>query len=166
MKRLALIALVCVVAVAVAIENFLFFSSSGSELKWSNPDIDEALDSQETSIDPDPLPPIEGPQLIAWLNRWPGAGRNPFLTRAEEEQLGGSEALALPHLSATLWSAGRRVAWIDGSPCSEGDLVREHQVESIEPKSAVLRHGDTRVRVEMRPPSEPLLAGEGQDDVE
>lgn len=166
MRRRGLIALVCVVAVAVAIENFLFFSGSASELTWSNPDIDEALDSPEASLEPEPLPPIEGPQLIAWLNRWPGAGRNPFLTRAEEEQLGGSEALALPHLSATLWSARRRVAWIDGSPRSEGDFVREHQVESIEPKSAVLKRGDVRVRVEMESPPGPSLASEGQDDVE
>jgi hypothetical protein len=168
-KRRALIALFCVVTVAVGVENFLFFSSSGRNLTWSHPDLDEALESETTSAEPEPLSPIVRPQLVAWLKQRAGAARNPFLTRAEEDQLGESRARTLPHLSATLWSAGRRVAWIDGAPRSEGDFVREHEVESIEPRGAVLRDGDTRVHLEMGPLSVPPLqreAREGLDDAE
>jgi hypothetical protein len=161
-----LIALLSLVVVAVAIENFVFFSSFGSDPRPISRQLEEALDPEAASTETEPLPPIERARITAWLDRRPGSGRSPFLTRAEAEQLGQSQALGLPHLSATLWSAARRVAWIDGSPRSEGDFVGEHQVERIEPKGVVMRRGDARVHLEMGSAGEPLLAMEGLDDAD
>ena len=166
MKRRVLIVLFSLVVVAVAIENFVFFSSFGSGPKSTSRQLEEALDSEAASTETEPLPPIERARLTAWLDRPPGSGRSPFLTRAEAEQLGQSQALGLPRLSATLWSDERRVAWIDGRPHSEGDFVRDHQVERIEPKAVVLRRGDTQVHLEMGSAAEPLLAMEGGDDAD
>jgi hypothetical protein len=165
-KNRALLILLAILAVAVALENFIFFSRSGDDLSWDDGEIEEALESQATSTESEVLPAVERPRLVAWLREQPGPGRSPFLTRAEAERLGESPALALPQLSATLWSADRRVAWIDGSPRSEGDLVGDHEVESIEPKAVVLRRGDTRVRVEMAWVEEPLPPREWDDDVD
>lgn len=166
MKRRVLIVLLSLVIVAVAIENFVFFSSFGSDPRPVSRQLEEALDPMAESTEAEPLPPIERARLTAWLDRRLGSGRSPFLTRAEAEQLGPSRELGLPHLNATLWSAARRVAWIDGRPHSEGDFVRDHQVERIEPKAVVLRQGDTQVHLEMGSAAEPLLAMEGGDDAD
>ena len=85
---------------------------------------------------------------LAFFGDWIGA--------AEAERLGESSTVGLPQLSATLWSPARRVAWIDGSPRSEGDLVGEHVVEIIEPNAVVLRRGDARLRLEMAGAEDPL----------
>ncbi len=164
MKNRGLLILLAVFAVAVALENFIFFSSSGSDLGWDDEEIEEVLDSESTSTETEVLPPIEELRLMTWLREQPGTGRSPFLTRAEAEQLGESPTLELPQLSATLWSADRRVAWIDGSPRSEGDRVGEHVVEIIEPKAVVLRSSDTRLRLEMAWAEDPLPPKDWDDD--
>lgn len=166
MKNRALLILLAVLAVAVSLENFIFFSSRGDDLSWDDEEIEEALESDTTSTEPEVLPSVEHPRLVAWLREQPGPGRSPFLTRAEAERLGESSTLGLPQLSATLWSAARRVAWINGLPRSEGDLVGEHVVERIEPKAVVLRRGADLVRLEMAWAEEPLSPRDWDDDVD
>jgi hypothetical protein len=165
-KRRGLLILLPILAVAVALENFIFFASSGEDLGWDDEEIEEVFDSDSTSTETEVLPPIEELRLVTWLREQPGPGRSPFLTRAESERLGESSALGLPELSATLWSPARRVAWIDGSPRSEGDLVGDHLVESIEPKAVVLRRGDTRLRLEIGWAEDPLPPKDWDDDVD
>ncbi len=166
MKRRGLLILLPILAVAVALENFIFFASRGQDLGWDDEENDEVFDPESADTESEALPPVEELRLAAWLREQPGPGRSPFLTRAEAERLGESSALGLPQLSATLWSPERRVAWIDGSPRSERDLVGEHVVESIEPKAVVLRRGDARLRLEMAWAEHPPPPKDWDDDVD
>jgi hypothetical protein len=159
-RRKKLLILLPLAAVAVGFQNYVFFSGLSS---GPGP-VDEELEEQITLEDGDEArapTPVDPLLLAEWLGAQPSMPRSPFLTRAEAEELGEFNAFALPALTATLWSPLRRVAWMNGRPLSEGDLVAGHALERIEPRQVVLRRGDVVVRVPIGRPAD--SAAEGLD---
>lgn len=114
---------------------------------------DEEATDEITAASP-PLAPVDITAIRSDLERWPGPGRSPFLSgiealsvRADERagrnagpdaRLGSSEPW---RVEGTMWSSNRRIAWIDGSPRSEGDWLRGYRIERIDVDAVVLRRG-------------------------
>ena len=144
MKRPALFALLAVAALAVGAQNYVFFSSIADRPRAVlEDDEEEALWDESES---DALREIGTARVAAWVSEQAGRGRSPFLTAAEARLLQGSASFVSPaggpRLSGTLWSRGRRIAWIDGRAHVEGDFVGEHRIDRIEPARVLLRRGD------------------------
>jgi hypothetical protein len=135
-------------AIAVGIQNYVFFSSQSdpprARSQHRNAERDEAPQRSEA------LEPIDSAALARWMETLPTPGRSPFLTRDESDALGGPVGTTLPSLDGTLWSRHRRVAWIGGQPHSEGDWVGVHRLERIEPSGVVLRQGANRLHLRAR----------------
>jgi hypothetical protein len=119
-------------------------------------DADERPAEEVTPADPG-LAPIELAAIRDDLERWPGPGRSPFLTRAEADAAGvvGSPARSVWEESlharetndeswkveGTMWGPNRRIAWIEGAPRSEGDWLGDSQIARIEVDAVILRRG-------------------------
>jgi hypothetical protein len=163
-------ALLALAALAVFVENALFFRGRAPA---SHPDeyADEATADGDAGAGEGALPPLSYSQVLEYGEHLPGPARSPFLTLAEAERLAQrgrgapapGEGLALPTLSGTLWSPARRVAWIDGSPRTEGDAVAGHRLVRIETRAAVLRRGDETLRLEIEAPDRGT-SGEADDE--
>ena len=93
-----------------------------------------------------------------------GMWSNPFLTRAEEEQLRGAAGVAgaggrqssRPRVTGTLWSPQRRVAWVDGRPRVEGEQVGNARIVRIERDQVVMRRGGRELRIPVSSGPRPL----------
>lgn len=139
-------------AIAVGFQNYVFFSNldGGPALGSVFDEMIEEDDLDDEAVDA--MLPISALEVDTWIETLPAPGRNPFLTAAEAEALGGGPIHhALPQVVGTLWSPDRRVAWIDGLPHSEGDWIGEHRVESIGPGGVVLRQGEARLHLRASP---------------
>jgi len=179
MTRRVLIPLLALAAVAVTIQNVLFFSGRGGGaalLAEEGGDADEAEDPMDELFErePDaqrPVLPLFSVQLQDWLVSLRVAGdveRNPFLTRAEEEHLrGGPGAAAVggsgasrPWVTGTLWSRQRRVAWVNGRPRVEGEQVGDARIVRIERDQVVMRREGKELRIPVSSGPRPM----GQED--
>jgi hypothetical protein len=114
---------------------------------------DEEPTDEGVSASP-PLDPVDVAAVRSDLERWPGPGRSPFLSRIEALSVRADERAgrnAGPdarngsrepwRVEGTMWSSNRRIAWIDGSPRSEGDWLRGYRIERIDVDTVVLRRG-------------------------
>lgn len=145
MKGPKLAALLVIAALGVGVQNYVFFSGL--------PDAPKPVAEPEEEGRPVAVAAgVEelAPQAVAaWLVGYEGHERSPFLTEAEalEERAPLSSGGSGPslELSGTLWSAGRRVAWINGRPRSEGDWVGQNQLVRIEPRRVVLMRDGRRI---------------------
>jgi len=131
-------------AFAVGIQNYIFFSNlSDKPFVIADEDEDEALDWDDRErVALDPLDPSVIAKAVFGQS---GEPRNPFLTAEEGRLLDGAGneiAMGMPRVTGTLWSQGRRVAWIDGRPQSEGDWVNEYKILRIEPSRVALTRGE------------------------
>lgn len=147
--------LLAVAAAAVTVQNAIFF---GAQPDAASPEVaalaggaTAAPEAPQEPGAPEAPPPVSAEALSQWLAELRSAhpARSPFLTRDEAERLVARaapqaeprEVAARPVLNGTLWSAGRRIAWIDGIPRAEGDDLGGRTVVRIEP-GRVLLGGD------------------------
>jgi|GEM_PF-4469666 len=174
MTRLVLIPLLALAAVAVTIQNVLFFSGRGGAalVAGEGGEDDDAEDPMDPLFEAEadarrPVVPLSSVQLRDWLASLRVAGdveRNPFLTRAEEEQLRGAAGVAgaggrqssRPRVTGTLWSPQRRVAWVDGRPRVEGEQVGNARIVRIERDQVVMRRGGRELRIPVSSGPRPL----------
>ena len=167
MNRRMLAVLLGVAALAVTIQNVIFFRSLSSPPAEAEDAFDEELAEQGEFAEQPELAPISYATAVEYLDTLssPEVPRSPFLTRAEAMDLAGhpfyppagtGDPRAQPNLAGTLWSPDRRVAWIDGVPRSEGDEITGYRLERIEAGSVLLVRAGEEVR---------LLPGAGLDAV-
>ena len=159
MRNRKLVVLLVAAALAVGVQNYVFFSSLADRPDPVRGELDAALEEAEDPADA-PLAPVDPHALASWLSSQPGPARSPFLTRDEARRLGESRSPLLPRLTGTLWSPGRRVAWLDGSPWSEGDWVGLHRIARIDRDRVLLERGDAEIALAL----EPGMATEGEGD--
>ncbi|MGH0029911.1 MAG: hypothetical protein ACQGVC_08975 [Myxococcota bacterium] len=153
MRRRWIGALLGAAALAVTVQNVVFFRSRMP----AAPDAGEPLDAVGDETEPDAPPeldPVGYEQALAYLASLPTGEipRSPFLTLDEAVALAGGakagrDGAALPRLAGTLWSRARRVAWLDGVPHSEGDRIADFELERIDAGSVLLRRGEQSLRV-------------------
>ncbi len=156
MTRKPVVFLLVAAALAVLLQNVIFFRSAESP-----PDETIDLDGGEPDDDRvETIAPLDAAYVSDFLLHLPGTqrARSPFLTLLEAESLrprsadrthavGGGRA---PRLDGILWSPHHRVAWIDGRPRSEGDVVRGQRVEHIAPRAVTLRAGESQMHLLLR----------------
>ena len=150
MSQRKLIALLVVAAIVVAGENYIYFSGDDAQPRRNllDSDEDDAEDFEPSGEDAaTPLEPVDLESVKAWRTAQAGPGRSPFLTRAEADALGESISLSLPRLEGTLFSRGRRIAWIGGWPHREGEWLGEHQLQRIEADAVWLVRGQEVTRL-------------------
>jgi hypothetical protein len=145
--------LLAAAAIAVGIQNYVFwFGSADPRVASVRQSGDDGGDSAAAGrFEPEIL---DAASLAAWLAAHPPSQRNPFFSASEELGLGGSRpavSQGLPHLSGTLWSPARRVAWLDGRPRSEGDWVGDYRLAVIEASHVVLERSGSRVPLYVDP---------------
>lgn len=99
-------------------------------------------------------------QLTSLLLRAEGRHHSPFLTLAEQAEQSRRGYPELPRLSATMIGTGRRVAWLDHRPHTEGEQFKGYLVQRIESNRAWLRHGDEVIEVPLLPEQLPSVAEE------
>jgi len=95
----------------------------------------------------------------------PERARSPFLTRAEADSLAVADPGAsgpVLTLAGTLFSAQRRVAWLDGAPAVEGDFVAGRELLRIEQRSVVLADGGAELRIFVQPSAEPIDSADAE----
>ena len=163
------LALLGVAAVAVAIQNYLFFTS-GPDMPTGAADdeeeeefIDFGNGDGEDVVDVKPPPPVGTANAAAWMALQPGPVRSPFLTLGEAAVRADDRPLEM-RVGGVLFGPTRRVAWIDGRPHSESDWVGEHRIERIGRNSVWLRVGDELLEVAVSPALPPTqLEEEGED---
>ena len=154
------IPLLVAAAVAVTVQNFLFFMGGATPTGTQQPDYDLLTGEAAGSDDNGQalLGSVSAEDAYLFVSRLenPDRARNPFLTRLEYDALLGLGATdpqgiggGRPILEGTLYSAQRRVAWLDGSPYSEGDLVHGFELVRIEPNAVELRSATHNVRIEI-----------------
>jgi hypothetical protein len=148
-------------------------------LRSDPPSLDETadLDGGDPGVDVaevmEPIDPLAVSSLLLALARSHDR-RNPFLTRLEADSLepGTSAALhegsgvsSAPRLDGILWSPYQRVAWLDGRPWSEGEIVRGQLIERIVRSTVTLRTNDSRVELHLQPPAgSPRAEGDEAND--
>ena len=129
MRKPWLLPLLLVAAAAVTVQNVIFFTSGPDDsAEWSD-DEDEADGDESDDGAVSPLASIASAEIVEYVAALPNPelARNPFLTRIEVDELSAGIVVGEttpPLLDGTLYSAARRVAWLDGTPLSEGDRVR------------------------------------------
>lgn len=155
-----------VVAVFVAIENYLFFAGSGARLQEVPDDADEVLEVEFEEEEAEPLEALEESDLVQWLAGIP-LDRNPFW-RSDE-----LDALAAPglrgnglRLAGTLVGPTRKVAWIGGAPRSVGDLVAEQRIVDIRADGVVLERDGEPVFLAIAPPAGEVPANADLDSAD
>lgn len=160
MSRGIVIALLLAAAVAVTIQNVLFFRSSAPDAsETSEGETGEESDTAGAA-DETPQRHVSRERLLAYLESLSGRpARNPFLTRAEaialssRERAGapgdGGAGASMPVLSGTLWSEARRIAWLEGVPRRERESVGAFEVARIERGAVVLRGEADELRLEL-----------------
>ncbi len=147
-----------IAAVAVGAQNYLYFSEASDTPRAIDEPEDEEFFEDEAPLGAEVLE-LDVHAVAAWLANRDGRERSPFLTAAEAREFGGlqpmtDDGLAL-ELSGTLWSTGRRVAWINGHPRSEGDWIGETQLQRIDSHSVVLVRDGTRIPLNLDRPAIP-----------
>ncbi len=166
-----------VVAVFVAVENYLFFAGSSAGLQEAPDDVDEVLEVEFEEEQAEPLEALDESDLVQWLAGIP-LDRNPFW-RSDELDDGvastGESGNGL-RLVGTLVGSTRKVAWIGGAPRSVGDLVADQRIVDIRPDGVVLERDGDPVFLAIAPPAGAPLAGadlgpedkieEGDDDAQ
>ncbi len=150
-----------IAAVAVAIQNFVFFSASSPPVVPGEADGEPAAEANAAAA-PVAMGPVCADALSAFLAALPDLerARNSFLTRAEAMALADAapaEGLESLVLDGTLVNAERRVAWLDGIPTSEGGWVGDHELLRVEPGAVLLKKGDAQLRIELRKPAKEVL---------
>lgn len=151
-------------ALAVAVQNYRFFSGSADLASAVvNALTDEFNDGFDDSADPllEPLDALQPEQVADYLRGLQTrTSRNPFLTRNEADRVAGisqpgiadsEREGGLPVLRGTLWSEGRRVAWIGGSARAEGERIDGMLLERIEQGRVTLLRGHERFLVGVTP---------------
>jgi len=141
MNQRKLLLLLPIAAVAVGIQNYVFFSS----LPSASSDFDEELADESLLGEMAEPSRVSGPlapeALAAWLQEQPASARSPFMTRLEAMSLGEALERSLPRLSGTLIGATRKIAWLDGIPRIEGEEIGRHRIAAISRDRVVLRRG-------------------------
>jgi hypothetical protein len=152
-------------------------------LRTVTPTWDETIDLDGSDAEEEvaeALAPVERAAIARMLGAQFGGldERNPFLSAEEAERLGrigtrlaqpGREPMH-PQLDGILFSRTHRVAWLDGQPRSEGDLVRGQRILRIGPDTVTLAAGDSRIQLPLNPltretaASEPELLRSGEID--
>jgi len=148
MKGPKLAVLLVIGAIGVGFQNYVFFSGLPDAPKAA----EEPEEEEERAVAAATGVEELAPQAVAaWLASQGGHERSPFLTEAEafehepQDVLAAGESGPALQLSGTLWSAGRRVAWINGRPRSEGDWVGQNQLVRIESRRVVLMRDGRRI---------------------
>ena len=164
MRKPWLLPLLLVAAAAVTVQNVIFFTSGPDDsAEWSD-DEDEADGDESDDGAVSPLASIASAEIVEYVAALPNPelARNPFLTRIEVDELSAGIVVGEttpPLLDGTLYSAARRVAWLDGTPLSEGDRVRGFELVRIDPDAVLLRSSTRDVLVEVTgPPAAPAAA--------
>jgi len=123
-----------------------------------DPSAQVAGDEAAPGSDRGPLDAVSREEVRAYLAGLSPEERNPFGTSGE----GGPapSGTSGPQLSGTLWSAGRRVAWIDGAPHSEGERVGEHDLLRIDRERVLLGRGEERIELDVEAAAD--ARGEGE----
>lgn len=150
-------ALLGLAALAVGIENFLYFRSE--EAASREPAEELPAESAPRSRGA-PLAQLSRGTVDAYLATLPAPGRNPFLTLAEWNALAASAeagAADLPRLAGTLTSPERRSAWIDGRIAREGDRVRGRELLRIERRAVWLDDDPAPLRIDLLPGADAAL---------
>jgi len=145
----------------VLLENLIYFQGSEPPPAVSSEDAAALAVQSEASGEPATLADVGAAQVRAYLAGLPNPerARSPFLTRAEADSLAVADPGAsgpVLTLAGTLFSAERRVAWLDGAPAVEGDLVAGRELLRIEQRSVVLEDGGAELRIFVQTPPEPI----------
>ncbi|MCG8588411.1 MAG: hypothetical protein MJE66_03900 [Proteobacteria bacterium] len=130
----------------------------GPNLVGIEDDDSEERDSEEETGFAATLSDVSPREVREYLDGLATPFRNPFGFSAE-----GLDATTLTGASAaptrgplvlegTLWSRGRRVAWIDGHPRAEGDEFAGYQVVRIRPEAVWLLRHDEELRLNVGQP--------------
>ncbi len=153
-------AMLAVAAVAVVIQNVVYFS--GSTPQPGDPEELLAGDSSETTraAAPTGLADVCADALADFLASLPDLeqARSSFLTRAEALALAASgtpndaSGIRVLRLEGTLVNPQRRIAWLDGIVAGEGGWVGDHEVLRIESRSVVVKKGADELRIDLRKP--------------
>ncbi len=155
MTRKKIISLLALGALAVSIQNLIFFRSPAPT--WEEVEDGETVEPSETEA-PEPLAAIDPTALSKFLNGVPAPNgeRSPFLSRDEADRLRAGVAqraesgeVREPKLDGILWGPSKRVAWIDGRPLGEGDWVGARRVERIASHDVTLASGDLRLQLKL-----------------
>ena len=159
MQRRFVAPLLVVAAIAVAVENVVYFSSGDAPVASSDDarDDDALADDGESAAADDAgtasLPPVAAAAVVAHASALPSPelARNPFLTRDEADAVSAVSGVRVhrgpPSLDGTLVGRSRRVAWLDGIAMSEGDVLRGYQLLRIEADYVVLRTAARELRL-------------------
>ncbi|MEM7410911.1 MAG: hypothetical protein AAF430_11800 [Myxococcota bacterium] len=162
------IALLGIAAIAVGVQNYLFFTS-GPDMGGVDDDeeeedfIDFGEGEGESPAAAKPPPPVGNATAAAWMALQPGPMRSPFLTLGEAALRDAERPLEM-RVGGVLFGPTRRVAWIDGRPHSEHDWVGEHRIERIGPESVWLRVGDELMEVAVSPAAPPTELEEEEEN--
>ena len=147
--RLRIVApLLVAAAIAIGIENWLFFSgSAGPTPVAASDDASEPAESDPAPGDPSearvPPPPGVRVSALASLLESFDALRSPFLPTSA----GSRDGLGIPALAGLLIGAERRIAWLGSHARSEGELYDGFVVARIEPARVVLERDGRRFSV-------------------
>ncbi len=154
-------------ALAVAVENFLYFRPEPAPPPASDSEASAEVPAEGAEA---ALAAVAREALEAYLASLPEPSRNPFLTLAEANALaqgGGAEVIDMPLLEGTLTSRERRVAWLDGHIAREGDRVRGFELLRIEPRAVWMGGGAEPLRLELREaPNAAVQAAEAELEAE
>lgn len=155
------IGVLVIAAIAVGIQNYIFFFGGPAlPVGFDDEEDDDVFEDERA---PSMLDPVRQGEVARWVSQLPDDPRSPFLTRAEAAAQ-GVEAHAMDfRLGGVLWAPTRRVAWIDGVPRSERDWIGSHQIERIEPEAVWLRDGESLVALEIEA-GRPLVQEEDESD--
>ena len=130
--------------------------------------VDVPANTQVTSEEREPsagLEPLSASEVARLLRRSSGRGRSPFQTGAEAWAVAPIEYLGLPRLSGVLFGHSRRVAWLDGRPYGEGELINGYRLERIETERVFLTLQNERIELSVSPEvaAAPAVAPEPED---
>ncbi len=148
MRRRIVAPLLVAAALAIGVQNWLFFygGSASTPIAATDEEIaaaesgDDALASEQASAAIVRPPPILGaPALATLLVTFDGL-RSPFLPKG----IGSSEGHGIPSLTGLLIGAERRIAWLGSHARSEGELYQGFKVARVEPARVVLERDGRR----------------------
>ena len=169
MRRHA-VPLICVLAVAVALENAWYFGLFESEgvvdLQEFAEELDPVLDSSKRREERRSLPPMEYDEMRAYVASLgePKVRRNPFRFFAPSSAAPTSAlAVGWKTLDAVLFGEGRRVAWVGDRILRPGDAVGTLRVADITRDSIRLQAEDAEVVVHVGEKMPGTTVAEGRE---
>lgn len=117
----------------------VFMQPNSSSMSSTTPDLDMNVDDAlsedaESQAGLISIAPMSAMQLSALLSVLPSVERNPFefARGIASGEIGEEGEPTLPIVQGILRGEGRRVAWINGRACSEGEEVDGHVITRIE----------------------------------